>query len=587
MRFYACFITRDQLPSLMRYTSVKASDYIACYIADRGVRHVFELIGGMTTHMLDSISRLGRTEIVTMHHEQSAAFAVDAAGRITQKPAVALATSGPGATNLLTGIGSCYYDSVPSVFMTGQVNRNELRGDRNVRQLGFQETDIVSIAKPLTKFSYQILSPEELPEILDRAFEVAISGRPGPVLLDIPMDIQRAGLSAVPALPTRVANSSQTPVDLSVFIKLVQAISHARKPLILAGGGIHSAGALPVFRRVVEKLRIPVVSSLMAVDVLPYDDKRRVGMIGTYGNRWANLVLGQSDLIIVIGSRLDVRQTGSDVEFFKKDRKLFHFDCDPYEINNRVQGCEEILGDLKDTLKILEDLGSSSTISDSAIWMAEIEILRAKYPDVKELDIAKGINPNIFLHELSASSNKAAAYVVDVGQHQMWAAQSLELTSRQRFLSSGGMGSMGFALPAAIGACFSTNKSPIVMIAGDGGFQCNLQELQTVVRNRLPIKMVIIDNGCLGMVRQFQESYFDCHYQSTVIGYDAPDFSAVARAYGIAARTISTSEESADGCNWLWRTDGPVLLHVIVSSQANAYPKIAFGSPLTIMVPDR
>lgn len=571
----------------MRNTSVKASDYIARYIADRGVSHVFELIGGMTTHMLDSISRLGRTEIVTMHHEQAAAFAVDAAGRITQKPAVALATSGPGATNLLTGIGSCYYDSVPSVFITGQVNRNELRGDRNVRQLGFQETDIVSIARPLTKFAYQILSPGELPEILDRAFEEAITGRPGPVLLDIPMDIQRAELSEPIALRAKEANSTPTLIDQRGLKRLIQAILRARKPLILAGGGIHSAGALPIFRRVVDKLRIPVVNSLMAVDVLPYEDKHRVGMIGTYGNRWANLALGQSDLIVVIGSRLDVRQTGSDVAFFKKDRKLFHFDCDPYEINNRVQGCEEILGDLKDTLKILEDVASSSTISDFAIWMAEIEALRVKYPDVQELEIAEGINPNVLLHALSASSTKAAAYVVDVGQHQMWAAQSLELTSRQRFLSSGGMGSMGFALPAAIGACFSTNKSPIVMIAGDGGFQCNLQELQTVVRNRLPIKMVIINNGCLGMVRQFQESYFDCHYQSTIIGYDAPDFSAVANAYGIPARIISMAEESVDGCNWLWGTGGPALLHVIVSSRANAYPKIAFGSPLTIMEPDR
>lgn len=566
---------------------MKASDYIARYIADRGVSHVFELIGGMTTHMLDSISRLGRTEIVTMHHEQAAAFAVDAAGRITQKPAVALATSGPGATNLLTGIGSCYYDSVPSVFITGQVNRNELRGDRNVRQLGFQETDIVSIARPLTKFAYQILSPGELPEILDRAFEESITGRPGPVLLDIPMDIQRAELSEPIALRAKEANSTPTLIDQRGLKKLIQAILRARKPLILAGGGIHSAGALAIFRRVVDKLRIPVVNSLMAVDVLPYEDKHRVGMIGTYGNRWANLALGQSDLIIVIGSRLDVRQTGSDVAFFKKDRKLFHFDCDPYEINNRVHGCEEVLGDLKDTLKILEDVASSSTIPDFAIWMAEIEALRVKYPDVQELEIAEGINPNVLLHELSASSTKAAAYVVDVGQHQMWAAQSLELTSRQRFLSSGGMGSMGFALPAAIGACFSTNKSPIVLIAGDGGFQCNLQELQTVVRNRLPIKMVIINNGCLGMVRQFQESYFDCHYQSTIIGYDAPDFSAVANAYGIPARTISMAEESVDGWNWLWGTEGPALLHVIVSSQANAYPKIAFGSPLTIMEPDR
>jgi acetolactate synthase-1/2/3 large subunit len=559
---------------------MKASDYIAAALYNHGVKRVFEVSGGMITHLLDSIHRQGKVQIVSVHHEQSAAFAADAVGRITGIPGVAMATSGPGATNLLTGIASCYFDSSPAVFITGQVNRNEQKGDRNIRQLGFQETDIVSMSAPITKAAWKVKTVEELPLLLDRAFQVAMEGRPGPVLLDIPMDVQRMDIPKDPAQPSSPASS--VPPDSSVVREALERLLAADRPLILVGGGIRSSRAAVQLKQFVHLLGIPVVHSLMAVDVLPFDDALRVGMIGTYGNRWANMALGNSDCLLVLGSRLDVRQTGADTASFKAGRVIIHVDCEPGEINNRVTGCQPIVATLPDFLNVAIEMASQQ---DRIDWRAQIKEWKIQWPDTAELAEVPGINPNIFMHRLSANSDQAGAYVVDVGQHQMWAAQSVEIRHHQRFLTSGGMGSMGFALPAAMGAALSTDR-PVVLIAGDGGFQCNIQELQTVVRNCLPIKMIVINNSCHGMVRQFQESYFDARYQSTLWGYSVPNFESVACAYGIAARTINRPDDIDEALGWLWQTpDQPALLQVMVDTYANAYPKIAFGRPITEMEP--
>jgi acetolactate synthase-1/2/3 large subunit len=324
----------------------------------------------------------------------------------------------------------------------------------------------------------------------------------------------------------------------------------------------------------------------MAVDVLPYTDPLRVGMIGSYGNRWANHALARADCLLVLGSRLDVRQTGSETKAFKGDRQIFHVDCEPGEINNRIVGCVQIVSHLLEFLNNALLLIADRKAIPPEAWLAEINEMRRTYPDTEELSCINGINPNTLMHQLSRVSAAAAAYVVDVGQHQMWAAQSLELNSDQRFLTSGGMGSMGFALPGAIGCALVSSSHPVVMIAGDGGFQSNIQELQTVRRNDLPIKIVIINNNCHGMVRQFQESYFDSRYQSTLWGYSAPDFTQVAAAYGISARTVNKVDEVEEALHSLWQVpEQPALLQVMVDTFANAYPKIAFGKPMTEMEP--
>lgn len=567
------------------------ASYLASALPNYGVTHVFELVGGMITVLLDAMHQEPGLTVVSMHHEQGAGFAAEGFARVAGHPVVALATSGPGATNLLTAIGSCYFDSTPMVFITGQVNRNELRQNGAGRQGGFQETDIVSLSKPVTKWSKTTMSPEEFREDLAKAFSIATSGRPGPVLLDMPMDVQRALIpdrSGASEMVTRQPSPVVTGgADRAEFLtRLTVALQGAKRPLILAGGGIRTAGAVDEFRKAVRAWGIPVVTSLMGIDAIPVTSSMRAGFLGSYGNRWANWAIAEADVLLVLGSRLDVRQTGSDVEGFAKDRLIFHVDVDDSELNNHVPGCDVLHDDLAyflpDALRLLD-----SAATRTPMWLAEIAERKKAWPDTDENVPETGINPNLAVRQLSEAWADATAYVTDVGQHQMWAAQSIQLGSGQRFLTSGGMGSMGFGLPAAIGAALgSQHPGPVGLIAGDGGFQCNIQELQTLVRLQLPVRVVIFDNGCHGMVRQFQESYFESRYYSTKWGYSAPDFCAVAAAYGIPSWHAKNHDELAIALKEMAALGNcPSLLHVNINEDLNAYPKMAFGRPYGSMEP--
>lgn len=567
---------------------MKASLFIANFLKKQGITHVFELSGGMITFMLDAIAEVKGIDIITMHHEQGASFAADGLARITNKPGVALATSGPGATNLLTGIASCYFDSVPGLFITGQVNPNEQRGERHIRQLGFQETDVVAMAHPIVKKAYRITSPEQIPAVFNEAYELAISGRPGPVLIDVPMDMQRQEIEPGEIKVISRKKNTVTKLDNSLFEKLGNDLSKSRKPLIIAGRGVRSAAAEGLFKQFVELTKIPVVSSLMGIDLLPYSHPQRIGMIGSYGNRWANMAIGYCDLMIVIGSRLDIRQTGVNTKDFKGDRTVYHIDCEEGEINNRVKDCEKVLADTEDFLNAANSYFSKNKIATEVYnpWITELHALRTEWSDLKELRNITGINPNKFIHQLTSASPKAKSFLADVGSHQMWTAQSIELNEGQTFVTSGGMGAMGFALPAAIGVSLGYNKAPVVCIAGDGGFQLNIQELQTIVRNELPIKMVVLNNRCLGMIRQFQDQYFQGRYQSTYWGYNPPDFEAVAKAYTINAYTVNEEHGIEEGLKQMWKNpDEPFLLQVMVDPHTNVYPKLAYGNPITQMEP--
>jgi acetolactate synthase-1/2/3 large subunit len=467
------------------------------------------------------------------------------------------------------------------VFITGQVNRSEQKRDRLVRQLGFQETDIVSMATSITKAAWRVETLAELPVRLSDAFELARAGRPGPVLVDIPFDLQRAPLEvAVPDEPSRAVVET---VRGDAERRIVSDLAGARCPLILAGGGLRAAQVVPQFRRMVEQLGVPVVHSLMGVDVLPFGHPLRVGLIGTYGNRWANMALSRCDVLLVLGSRLDIRQTGADTEAFVKGRTIHHVDVDPAEINNRLSGCHGWVASLPSVLATMAEASGPTRAAEHDQWIAAIDNLAQRWPDTAELDEVDGINPNRLMHQLSGQSD-ACAYVADVGQHQMWAAQSLELGEHQRFLTSGGMGAMGSGLPLAVGAAMAS-KGLTVLIAGDGGFQLNIQELQTVRRNNLPIKLVVLNNGCHGMVRQFQDSYFDGRYASTLWGYSAPAFASVAQAYGIPSSRAEGPGDVSRALREMRSTEGPYLLEVAIDVRANAYPKVAFGHPISEMEP--
>ncbi|MDO7884406.1 thiamine pyrophosphate-binding protein [Hymenobacter cheonanensis] len=564
---------------------MKASDYIARFLEAQGVATIYEMSGGMITHMLDSLHQLTKINIVSMHHEQSASFAADADARVTGVPGVAMATSGPGATNLLTGISSCYFDSVPAVFITGQVNTFEQKGDRPIRQLGFQETDIVSMAQPVCKACYDVKDALDLPQILEEAFRVALGDRPGPVLIDIPMNMQRVDIPAPATGFERVKrqgiSSALAPAQLD---ELAQALAAAQKPLILVGRGVRSSFQIEAFRHFVHLTQVPVVSSLLAIDALPYTDPLRIGYIGSYGNRWANMALGNCDFLLVLGARLDIRQTGADTAYFEEGRTIYHVDCDAGEINNRITGCHPVVADLADFFTLANNYYQPSDFTPRTEWLSHLTELRAQWPDTNEQYGIEGINPNDFMHALSQAGH-GAGYVADVGNHQQWAAQSLELAPSQLFLTSAGLGSMGYALPAAIGMCFAS-RQPVVMIAGDGGFQMNMQELQTIAHHKLPVKLVVLNNNCLGMIRQFQDSYFEGRYQSTYWGYSAPDFTKIAAAYGIDSLTVSDPTQLAEAAAWLWQDEKkPALLQVMIDTHANCYPKLAFGRPITEMEP--
>lgn len=565
---------------------MKVSDYIAAFLHKQGITAVFEMAGGMITHILDSIASYKEINIISMHHEQAASFAADGYARITGRPGVALATSGPGATNLLTGIAGCYFDSIPAIFITGQVNLHEQKGNRAIRQLGFQETDIASMAAPVTKAVFCITEASQIKDAFEQAFTIAISGRPGPVLIDIPMNLQRSEIE-VDTIRYIEKPIARITGDLD-FETIFSLIKGSKRPVVLAGGGIRAAGALSLFEKFIEITGLPVITSLLGIDVLPRSNSSNVGFLGSYGNRWANLSIGEADLILVLGSRLDIRQTGADVGFFAS-KTMIHVDCEIGELNNRLKNCHIIHEDLVSFLEAaVQYVEQKNIILDAySDWKIRIDVLRETWPDVNELMSIKGINPNVFMHQVSHKAGNIKAWIADVGNHQMWAAQSLELGEGQRFLTSGGMGAMGYALPAAIGACIAS-KQAVVVIAGDGGVQLNIQELQTIFRNNLPVKIIVINNNNLGMIRQFQDSYFDSRYQSTFWGYTAPDFEKVAKAYGIDAQTIDSEEQITPAVDWLVNEDcerKPKLLQVVIDSYANAYPKIAFGKPLTEMEP--
>lgn len=556
-------------------------DFISKFLHAQGVTHVFELSGGMITQIIDSLYREGNINIVSVKHEQGAGFAAEGYAREKNIPGIALATSGPGATNLLTAIGSCYFDAVPAVFITGQVNTHELKKDSGVRQLGFQETDIVAMAKPVCKKAIQLHKGSDIVAVLEEAFTLALSGRMGPVLIDIPMNVQRE--FAIETYHFQKLNTQTAPNFLadSIWDDINQHLQKAKRPIMLVGRGVlQDKEALHSF---VAHTNIPVVTSLLAVDALATHHPQKVGMIGSYGNRWANKAIGNADFLLVVGSRLDIRQTGADVAGFANNKIIFQVDIDINEINNRVKNTVAIHTTVNNFLtQAIEKIQKVEVLD----WYQTIENDRKQFPDTEEIKGILGINPNVFIKKMSELSPLAKSYTADVGSHQMWAAQSLVLQNHQTFHSSGGMGAMGFSLPAAIGVALAAN-APVVSISGDGGIQLNIQELQSIFHHQIPVKIVIINNQSLGMIRQFQDSYFEGRHQSTVWGYSAPNFEKIAEAYGIKALTITETEHIEQAIAQMWQhPNEPFLLQVMIDKNNNVYPKIAFGKPITEMEPD-
>lgn len=557
---------------------MKASDYVVNTLAAEGVTHIFEVCGGALTHLLDSL--YGREDIctVSMHHEMAAAIAAEGYARAGGNLGVAMATSGPGATNLITGIGSCYFDSIPCVFITGQVNTYEYKFDKPVRQIGFQETDIVSIVKPITKLAVLVSNPDDLQQILTHAISTAKNGRPGPVLLDLPMDIQRSDIEPEIASINVEQNCSKKMGEFKIE-EIISIIQKSTRPVILAGGGVRSSHATKELHQFAHLTGIPVVSSLMGLDAYPHDDPMFVGMIGTYGNRYANLAVANADLLIALGTRFDTRQTGTLPETFARGAIKMQVDIDENELNNKIKIDVPLNMDLKDFLTPLITRFPLIDPNAYSSWYRRINDYKSKYSP-KYTEEENDINPCLFLSELSHHLPDDAIICVDVGQIQMWAAQTLEIRENQRFFTQGGMASIGSALPMAIGASFAQAGKKIIVITGDGGFQLNIQELQTIYHHSLPIKIIMLNNCGYGMIRQFQEQYFDGRFQSSVIGYSNPDFQDVVRAYKISSEKISSTEEIGSALNFLLKDNSPAFLEISINEKFRVVPKLAVNKPI-------
>lgn len=558
---------------------MKLSDYVIDFLVKEGVTHIFEVCGGALGHIIDSL--YNRTDItsIPMHHEMAASIAAEGYSRVSNNIGVAMATSGPGATNLITGIGSCFFDSIPSLFITGQVNTYEFKFDKDVRQIGFQETDIVKIVKPIVKDAEIITDENNIRTSLEKYVHIARTERPGPVLLDIPLNIQRAEIDLSKISSYKPDNNLNEHVDKETIKEVSQLINEASRPVILVGGGIRLSKASLTLLEFIDKTGIPVVSSLMGLDAFPHDHESFVGLIGTYGNRYANIALANSDLLIVLGSRLDTRQTGTKLESFARAAKIIHVDIDPSELNNKIKVDFPIKLDAKMFLIELNKQIGKFNKEKIKPWKEFTKKIKNKYPSYSK-PLNNDIPPNYLIHKLSKFLPEDAIICVDVGQNQMWAAQSLNLKNSQRFLTQGGMASIGSALPMAIGASFAQPDKTIVVITGDGGFQLNTQELQTVYHYNLPIKIILLNNDSYGMIRQFQEQYFDCRFQSTGKGYSCPDFQKVVNAYEIESIQIKNNNEIDNAFKSLFENKSPMFLEVLIKQDHKALPKLSLNRPI-------
>ncbi len=565
---------------------MKASDALAKFLIAHQVQTCFELVGGMITHLLDSFAESGQFNIISMHHEQSAAFAAEGVARHTRGKtiAVAMGTSGPGATNLITGIGSCWFDSVPCLFITGQVNTRELKGDRAIRQQGFQELDIVEVARSLTKYAVRVDSADDLLPELHKALSASLSGRQGPVLLDIPNDVQRADIPDALVekwLNMPLAISTALEVSISDLKKLEALCKDAQRPLICIGGGARWADSMDEWLLAADALGIPYISTLMGHERV-IARKNYFNMIGSYGNREANWAVQNCDLLIVVGARLDVRQTGSDAEDFARAARIVQIDIDSAQLDNRVKADLNICASAESFFRDFPPRSAAFPNLDKS-WLAELSEQRDRaqhneYADweISPSEIIKKLNQLLARHSVD--------YVCDVGNHQMWAAQNLRLSPKQAVHYSGGMGAMGFALPTALGVAVQS-KNKVVVITGDGSLQINIQELDTLNRLGLDLTIIVMNNSVLGMVKNFQDMYFDGRDQSTKKGYSSPSFTDIAMAYGIEAHRASNAADTDRVLNLITDHRGPLLIEIMMNGATECRPRLAFGSKLDEQFP--
>jgi len=537
------------------------------------VETIFGITGGAVIHLYHALPDYPIHHVL-MRHEQAAAHAADGYARATGKVGACIATSGPGATNLVTGLATAYMDSSPMVAITGQVATPVIGTD------AFQEVDITGITQPITKHNYLVTDVRELSTVIKEAFYIARTGRPGPVLIDIAKDVQAAEVEYEYPDEVHLPGYCLPQGDVSSLAQqAARMINEAQEPLLIAGRGVVLAGAEDKLLELVEKANVPVVTTLLGIGAMPETHPLCLGMAGMHGEAYTNRALSKADLIVSLGSRFDDRLTGPASQFGQQ-AKIIHVDVDPAEIGKNVPADLAIVGDLKDVLPALTPLVERRNRST---WLAQIQ---EWHDESAERDIltqeTDDLIPQYVVRQIWHATQGNVVMVSDVGQNQMWEAQYFFHHRRRGLLSSGGLGTMGFALPAAIGAQMGLPDEKVWIITGDGGFQMNIQELATIVQEKLPIKIAILNNGYLGMVRQWQQLFFERRYSGTpLLG---PDFAQVAKAYGIANLTVREKSETVPAIARVVATDGPMLIDFRIEQEENVYPMVAPGAPVHDML---
>jgi len=544
-----------------------------------GVEVVFGYPGGVVLPTFDALYDADSIRTVLTRHEQGATHAADGYARVTGKPGVVAVTSGPGAANTVTGIANAYMDSVPLVVFTGQVATHVLGTD------AFQETDITGITIPITKHNYLVKDAAEIPEIVHEAFHIAGTGRPGPVLVDLPVDISRGEITYKHLESVNLPGYKPTVKGHAKQIKQAASmIARARKPMLYVGGGVLSSGGWKELKELAELMQLPVVTTLMGKGAFPEDHHLFVGMPGMHGGKYTNYAITETDLLIGVGVRFDDRVTGKLASFATK-AKVIHVDVDPAEIGKNRSVDVPIVGDAKAVLAgIVAELRHMAAEPRTEAWMRVIDDWRSRYPFHYHASETSVMPEYVVERVRELTKDRPTVYCTEVGQNQMWACQYLRLREPRTWVSSGGLGTMGFGLPAAVGAQLGRPDHMVVNIAGDGSIQMNSQEFATAAINKLPVKVVILNNGYLGMVRQWQELFYEHRYASSTLPQDCPDFVKLAEAYGALGLRVTKPDKLDAALTKAFEHDGPAVVDVRVEREENVFPMVAPGGSIDEML---
>ena len=564
---------------------MKLSDYVAAFLARQGIKHVFVITGGASAHLIDSIARTRGISYICPQHEQAGAMAADAYARVTGGLGAAIATSGPGATNMLTGVCCSFYDSIPSLYITGQVSTFRCKGATGVRQMGFQETDVVDIFKPVTKYAVKLTDPEKIRYELEKAVFIARSGRPGPVLLDIPDNLQRADVKPE---KLKAFLPPKKKIDMRDIGKkagsCLELLLRAKRPVAVIGWGVYLAGAQKDALEFVTRAGIPVAPTWAMRYLFPDKHPQLIGSFGTHGTRYGNFAVQNADLVLSIGARIDTRAAGSPHSTFARGAKRIVVDVDASELGKfgklGMKVDLSVNSDAKVFLECLNRKIRKAEFPDISEWRGKIKVWKEKFPICrKEYFNDKDVNPYVFVKTLSEEAAPGDVIFADTGCSLGWMLQAFEFKPRQRLFSAFNNTPMGYSLPASIGASLAGSGKPVLCITGDGGLQMNIQELATAVRHKLPVKIFLFNNHGYGMIRQTQDQWLSSRYEASTVekGLAFPDFIKVAKAYGYRTVNIARAKDVRGGIREALRAKGPVLCNIEIGGRHGLSPQVKFG----------